>query len=62
MHEPYRKIRRRLGAARRVEDEWLLNFNPPPDDSDACGINPAACGRFGLARPQAFWVVVDNFL
>ncbi|MEP6534964.1 MAG: DinB family protein [Bryobacteraceae bacterium] len=41
-----------IGLVRHIvlEDEWLLNsiadgqFNPPPDDSDACGIATPADG------------------
>src|SRR5579871_220609 len=41
-----------IGLVRHIvlEDEWLLNsiadgqFNPPPDDSDACGIMTPADG------------------
>ena len=47
-----------IGLVRHIvlEDEWLLNsiadgqFNPPPDDSDACGI---LCPADGIAQYQA---------
>jgi hypothetical protein len=47
-----------IGLVRHIvlEDEWLLNsiadgqFNPPPDDSDACGIMTPADG---IAQYQA---------
>ena len=47
-----------IGLVRHIvlEDEWLLNsiadgqFNPPPDDSDACGIMSPADG---VAQYQA---------
>jgi uncharacterized damage-inducible protein DinB len=47
-----------IGLVRHIvlEDEWILNsiadgkFNPPPDDSDACGI---LCPADGVAQYQA---------
>ena len=52
-----------IGLVRHIvlEDEWLLNsiadgqFNPPPDDSDACGImSPAdAVARYQAKLPAS---------
>lgn len=49
-YRPDEKSKTGLGLVRHItlEDEWLLNsiadgkFEPPPDDSDACGIMNAA--------------------
>ena len=71
-----------IGLVRHIvlEDEWLLNsiadgqFNPPPDDSDACGIMtsadgiaqyqaklPAALGRVRAMAPEQLVAVLDLF-
>ena len=56
-YRPDEKAKTGLGLVRHIvlEDEWILNsiaagvFNPPPDDSDACGIMTPADG---VARYQ----------
>src|SRR4051812_11187956 len=71
-----------IGLVRHIvlEDEWLLNsiadgqFNPPPDDSDACGILspgdgiaqyqaklPAALTRVRAMSPESLTGVIDLF-
>jgi uncharacterized damage-inducible protein DinB len=71
-----------IGLVRHIvlEDEWLLNsiadgqFNPPPDDSDACGIMtpsdgvaryqaklPAAIARVRAMSPEQLTQVLDLF-
>ena len=71
-----------IGLLRHIvlEDEWLLNsiadgqFNPPPDDSDACGIMtpadgiaqyraklPAAVARVRAMSPEQLTRVIDLF-
>jgi len=71
-----------IGLVRHIvlEDEWLLNsiadgqFNPPPDDSDACGIMtpadgvaqyqvklPAAIARVRAMSPEQLTGVIDLF-
>jgi len=71
-----------IGLVRHIvlEDEWLLNsiadgqFNPPPDDSDACGIMtpadgiaqyqvklPAALTRVRAMSPEQLTQVIDLF-
>src|SRR5215472_4311464 len=71
-----------IGLIRHIvlEDEWLLNsiadgqFNPPPDDSDACGIMtpadgvaqyqaklPAALARVRAMPPEQLTRVLDLF-
>jgi uncharacterized damage-inducible protein DinB len=71
-----------IGLVRHIvlEDEWLLNsiadgvFNPPPDDSDACGILtpadgvaqyqaklPAAIARVRALSPDRLTQVIDLF-
>jgi uncharacterized damage-inducible protein DinB len=71
-----------IGLVRHIvlEDEWLLNsiaegqFNPPPDDSDACGIMtpaegvaryqaklPAAIARVRAMSPEQLTKVIDLF-
>jgi len=71
-----------IGLIRHIvlEDEWLLNsiadgqFNPPPDDSDACGIMtpadgvaqyqaklPAALARVRAMSPEQLTRVIDLF-
>ena len=71
-----------IGLVRHIvlEDEWLLNsiadgqFNPPPDDSDACGIMspadgaaqykaklPAALARVRAMTPEQLTQVLDLF-
>ena len=71
-----------IGLVRHIvlEDEWFLNsiadgqFNPPPDDSDACGIMnpadgvaqyqakmPAAIGRVRAMSPEQLTQVIDLF-
>lgn len=62
-YRPDAKSKTGLGLVRHItlEDEWLLNciangaFTPPPDDSDACGINsPAdAVARYKEKVPPA---------
>lgn len=62
-YQPDPKSKTALGLVRHIalEDEWLLNsiangvFTPPPDDSDACGINsPAeAAARYKQQVPAA---------
>ena len=62
-YQPDAKSRSGLGLVRHIalEDEWLLNsvadgrFEPPPDDSDACGImGPAdAIARYRERVPKA---------
>ena len=71
-----------IGLVRHIvlEDEWLLNsiadgqFNPPPDDSDACDIMtpadgvaryqaklPAALARVRAMSPEQLTRVIDLF-
>ena len=71
-----------IGLVRHIvlEDEWLLNsiadgqFNPPPDDSDACDIMtpadgvaryqaklPAALARVRAISPEQLTRVIDLF-
>ncbi len=71
-----------IGLVRHIvlEDEWLLNsiadgqFNPPPDDSDACGIMspadgiaryqeklPAALARVRTMSPEQLTRDIDMF-
>jgi uncharacterized damage-inducible protein DinB len=71
-----------IGLVRHIvlEDEWLLNsiadgqFNPPPDDSDACGIMtpadgvaqyqaklPVALARVRAMSPEQLTHVIDLF-
>lgn len=71
-----------IGLVRHIvlEDEWLLNsiadgqFNPPPDDSDACGIMspadavaryqaklPASIARVRAMSPEQLTRVIDLF-
>ena len=71
-----------IGLVRHIvlEDEWLLNsiadgqFNPPPDDSDACGIMspadavaryqaklPASLARVRAMSPEQLTRVIDLF-
>ena len=71
-----------IGLVRHIvlEDEWLLNsiadgrFDPPPDDSDACGIMtpaqgiaqyqaklPAALARVRAMSPEQLTQVIDLF-
>jgi uncharacterized damage-inducible protein DinB len=71
-----------IGLVRHIvlEDEWLLNsiadgqFNPPPDDSDTCGIMtpadgiaqykaklPAALTRVRAMSPEQLTRVIDLF-
>jgi uncharacterized damage-inducible protein DinB len=71
-----------IGLVRHIvlEDEWLLNsiadgqFNPPPDDSDACGIMtpeegiaqyrtklPVALARVRAMSPEQLTQVIDLF-
>jgi uncharacterized damage-inducible protein DinB len=62
-HQPDPKAKTGLGLVRHItlEDEWLLNsiangkFDPPPDQSDACGImNPTqAVARYKEKVPAA---------
>ena len=62
-YQPDSKSKTGLGLVRHIvlEDAWLLNsiadgaFQPPPDDSDACGImNPAdAVARYQEIVPAA---------
>ncbi|MFN7937703.1 MAG: DinB family protein [Bryobacteraceae bacterium] len=62
-YRPDSKAKTGLGLLRHItlEDEWLLNsiadgvFQPPPDDSDSCGImTPAdACARYREKVPAA---------
>jgi len=62
-YQPDSRSKTGLGLIRHItlEDEWLLNsiadgaFNPPPDDSDACGIStPAvAIARYKEKIPAA---------
>jgi len=62
-YKPDGKSKTGLGLVRHLplEAEWLLNsiadgrFDPPPDDSDACGImNPSdAAGRYKDRIPAA---------
>lgn len=62
-YQPEAKSKSGLGLVRHItlEDEWLLNsiadgqFDPPPDDSDACGImNPAdAIAQYKQKVPAA---------
>jgi len=63
-YRPDGKSKTGLGLVRHIalEDEWILNsiadgeFKPPPDDSDACGIQtPAdAAARYKERVPAAF--------
>jgi uncharacterized damage-inducible protein DinB len=71
-----------IGLVRHIvlEDQWLLNsiadgqFNPPPDDSDACGIMtpadgiaqykaklPAAIARVRAMSPEQLTQIIDLF-
>src|SRR3954469_20819805 len=71
-----------IGLVRHIvlEDEWLLNsiadgqFNPPPDDTDACGILspadgvaqyqaklPASIARVRAMSPEQLTQVIDLF-
>ena len=71
-----------IGLVRHIvlEDEWFFNsiadgqFNPPPDDSDACGIMtpeegiaqyrtklPAALARVRAMSPEQLTQVIDLF-
>jgi uncharacterized damage-inducible protein DinB len=62
-YQPDAKSKTALGLVRHItlEDEWMLNsvadgkFEPPPDDSDACGImTPAdAVARYNERVPRA---------
>jgi uncharacterized damage-inducible protein DinB len=62
-YQPDAKSKTGIGLVRHItlEDEWLLNsiadgvFNPPPDDSDACGImTPAqAVSQYEERMPAA---------
>ena len=62
-YKPNEKSKSALGLVRHItlEDEWMLNsiangnFNPQPDDSDACGImKPAdAIARYKEKVPAA---------
>jgi uncharacterized damage-inducible protein DinB len=81
-YRPDEKSKTALALVRHItlEDEWFLNsivegaFNPPPDDSDACGILtpadavaqyqqriPAALDRVRALSPEQLTKIVDLF-
>src|ERR1043165_6043547 len=79
-YQPDSMAKSGIGLVRHIvlEDEWLLNsiaegqFNPPPDDTDACGIMspadgvaqyqaklPAAIARVRSMSPEQLTAVLD---